>query len=116
MSIGNIAAYLTQTGMVLRTTVSQATTGAIINTWTSQSEVMGRLRPFVAYRWGTEILNADKVTDQSNYRWYCATTADITPADRLRVDGDTYRVVFVSNVMSMDRLMQVDLKLVSHDA
>ena len=115
MSIGNVAAYLTQTGTVLRPTVTQAVTGAIINTWTSQSEVMGRLRPFVAYRWGSEIINADKVTEVANYRWYCATSADITTTDRLRVDGNTYRVVFVSNVMSMGRLAQIDLKLVSHD-
>ena len=115
MSIGNVVAYLTQTAKVYRTTRTSAATGAVINTWSSQSEVMGRLRPFVAYRWGSEIMSGDKVTDVGNFRWYCATTADIANDDRLLIDSEYYRVVYVSNVMSMNRLLQVDLKLVGHD-
>jgi len=115
MSIGNVAHYLTQTATVMRPTVTTAVTGALINAWSSQSEVLGRLRPFVAYRWGSELISGDKVTDVANYRWYCATSADITTTDRLRIGSNTYRVVYVSDVMSMGKLMQVDLKLVGHD-
>jgi head-tail adaptor len=115
MSIGNVAAYLTQTATVMRNNPTSAATGALINTWTSQSQVLGRLRPLVAYRWGSELISADKVTDQANYRWYCATSADITPSDQLRIGSNTYRVVYVADVMSMGRLMEVDVRLVAHD-
>ena len=115
MSIGNVSSFFTQTAKVYRPTISQAATGAMLQTWSSQSEVDGCLRPYIAYRWGSELISGDKVTDTSNYRWYCATTADIANDDRLLIDSEYYRVVYVSNVMSMNRLLQVDLKLVGHD-
>lgn len=115
MSIGNVAAFFTQTALVLRSTRTQAATGAFVNTWSSQAEVAGLLRPFVAYRWGSELISGDKVTDVSNYRWYCAVGADIKAEDRLRIDGQEYRVVYPVDVMSMGRLMHIDVKLVGHD-
>ena len=115
MSIGGVAAYLTQTGMVMRATRTQATTGAVINSWSSQAEVMGRLRPFTVTKAGGEKLSADKVTVYAGFRWYCAPSTAFAEDDRLRVDGVTYRIAYIADVMSMGRLMQVDLELVGHD-
>lgn len=114
-TIGNVASYFTQTAMVYRPTFTTAATGAVVSTWSSQAEVAGNLRPFVAYRWGSSIMNGDKLTDIANYRFYCSSTADIREEDRLKIDSLYYRVVYSANVMSMSRLQQVDLKLVSHD-
>jgi hypothetical protein len=115
MSIGGIGGYLTQTGTVMRSTRTQAVTGAVINAWSSQAEVMGRLRPFTVSKAGGESLSADKLTVFAGFRWYCAPTAAMVEDDRLRVDGVTYRIAHIADVMSMGRLMQVDLELVGHD-
>ena len=115
MSIGNVSSFFTQTAKVYRPTISQAATGAMLQTWSSQSEVSGCLRPYIAYRWGSELISGDKVTDTSNYRWYCATTADIHAEDRLLISGLYYRVVYPADAMSMGKLMHCDVKLVAHD-
>lgn len=115
MSIGSVASYYTQTATVLRSTRTQAATGAIINVWSSEAEVMGRLRPFTVSKAGGEELRAGKVTVVAGYRWYCAPTTSFDEDDRLRIDGTAYRVAHKADVMSMGRLMQVDLELVGHD-
>lgn len=116
MSIGNVSAYFTQTALVMRPTFTQGATGAVLNTYSSQSEVSGLLRPRVTEMLGGERVSADKLTLYADYRFYCAATADILQDDNLVIDSKTYRVRLVSDVMNMGRLMQVDLKEVGHDA
>lgn len=115
MSIGNVAAYLTQTATVMRSTQTVAGTGAIINLWSSQSEVKVRLRPYTVTKAGGEQVSADKVTVMAGYVAYSAATTAFTEADRLRIDGTTYRVTHIADVMSMGRLQQTQLELVGHD-
>lgn len=116
MSIGNVAAYLTQTATVMRATETTATTGAIINVWSSQSQHSGRLQPYTVTKAGGTYISADKVTVMAGYRWYSAYSTSFTEKDRLRIGSTTYRIQRIADVMSMGRLMQTELELVGHDA
>ncbi len=71
----------------------------------------GRMRPLS----GQQRLSADKQTLYASHRFYCP-VFDVVQGDELESPGGVgYRVVFVKDVMSMDRHLEVDCELVGHD-
>lgn len=115
MSIGNVASFFTDTALLKRPTFTKAVTGATISTYSSQYEIAGCLRPRMDAYLGGERIAADKVTLYATHRFYCAANSSVRQDDELVIGGTTYRVRFVVNVMTMGKLLQVDLREVGHD-
>lgn len=74
-------------------------------TTTESLNIYGRLRTLSA----SERFNGDTPITESTHRLYC-TPCDIKLNDTIRSGDNTYKVIFIDNVMSMDRLWQVDLQ------
>ena len=92
--------------MVYRPSAGQDAYGGVATTYSTHLAVRGRLRPLS----GDQRLSADRQTEFATHRFYC-NPADIQPGDEIRKDGDRYLVKFASDVMTMGRLMQVDVEL-----
>ncbi len=80
--------------------------GTTIENFEMQAEMEGRLRPLS----GDMRMAADKQTEFATHKLYCD-PVDIRAGDRIHFQGDVFRVNFAQDVMSMDRLMQVELEL-----
>lgn len=85
--------------------------GGLVRNYSSQSSISGRLRPLHGDARSALRFAGSKETEFASHRFYCSPTSDVLPGDRLGKGSVLLDVGFVSNVMSMDRLLQVDCKL-----
>jgi len=95
---------------VYRPTVSQDAAGGVVNTYTTHLAVSGRMRPLT----GDTRISAEKNTYFADHRFYCF-VVDIDEYDIIAKTGSTgttYEVKHAADMMTMDRLMQVDCELV----
>jgi hypothetical protein len=95
---------------VLRPTVSQDAAGGVINTYATHLSLRGRLRPLT----GDTRISAEKDTYFADHRFYCF-PVDIKENDIITKTGSTattYMVKHAADMMTFDRLMQVDCELV----
>ena len=77
--------------------------------WTDFKEVIGRLRPLS----GEKRVAASKETAFISHRFYCSHFSEAIPAGcTLLLEGNRYNIKFVQNVMTMDRILQLDLELI----
>lgn len=106
--IGRVNQYYESGWVLYRATSTTDAYGGVVNTYSSQAALTGRLRPLS----GEYRLSADKETEFATHRFYCS-PADIRVGDRLSKGGDIYEVKFAANVMDMGRFMHVDLEWVS---
>ena len=106
--IGNIASYYTSGWVVTRYKPVSDGMGGFTQVSSSQGSVSGIMRPLT----GERKLSADKHTAFADHRFYCTPTSIITPGRYLSTGGVKYEVVFPANMMNMDRLTQVDCKVV----
>ena len=104
-----ISKYYTQT-VVFETAATSSADAGYTQVWSTAATVKGRLRPLS----GRERMSADKQTLYADHRLYCAPVA-ITEKDRVACEGKTFDIVFVKNVMSMNRHLEIDLLLRGHE-
>ena len=108
MSIGTVSNFFTATWTVIRYAPVRDTMGGFSPSSSSAGTVSGMMRPLS----GHLKLSADKDHAFATHRLYCAPTSIITAGRYLTTGGSKYEVKFVSNVMNMGRLMQVDCEVV----
>lgn len=58
---------------------------------------------------GREIFDGQRVVI-AQFRAYALGSADVTPKDRLIIDGQTYNVILVNDVAGMGDLLHIDLE------
>ena len=78
---------------------------------TTDVTVAGRMRPLS----GDERLSADKQTLYATHRFYTDPVTVGQDDNIISPDGDLYRVVFVKDVMTMGRHLEIDCEWVGHD-
>jgi SPP1 family predicted phage head-tail adaptor len=105
--LANIERWFTETWEVYRLSTIDDAWGNPVEEWVLSHEVEGRFRPLS----GERRLSADKQTEFADAKFYCAIDADIETGDRLVGNGQIYDVKIPLNLMSMDRFLQVELKL-----
>ncbi len=104
----NVDRYFEPGWVVYVKTETQDGYGGLVVSYTSSSVVEGRMRPLS----GDKRLSADKVDAFATHRFYCRPTAAIVPGVALGQGSADYVVKFAADVMTQDRLMQVDVELV----
>lgn len=80
-----------------------------VTEWEDFKQVMGRLRPLS----GEKRIAASREAEFITHRFYCSYFADVIPAGCILLIGNVkYNIKFIQNVMSADRLLQIDLELI----
>ena len=80
-----------------------------VTEWEDFKQVMGRLRPLS----GEKRIAASRETEFITHRFYCSYFPEVIPAGySLWLEGQRYNIKFIQNVMSMDKLLQIDLELI----
>lgn len=81
--------------------------------WVDFKEVAGRLRPLSSVTQGRINIAASKEAAFVSHRFYCPYFDDeIPPSCSILIDDERYMIRFVQDVMTMHRLLQIDLEQV----
>ena len=80
--------------------------GTTIENFEKRAELEGRLRPLS----GDLRMSADKQGEFATHKFYCC-PQDIRPGDRIRYQGEIFKVVFAADPMNMGRFLQVELEM-----
>ena len=102
-----IGHWLTQTGTLMRPTLSANSISEQVPTYASAGTFLCRLRPMSGDE--TDIHNRKSLIGK--FRIYTPIMT-IYVNDRIVIDSKTYNVLFVSDMMSMGQFLQVDCELV----
>ena len=100
--------HLTQTMTWQKAAQSTNAIGEEITTYPVTETFRGRLRPMTGNMKETDSRKVQFFT----HRIY-APILDIKPNDRILYDSQVYKVVYVSNVMSFGRFLQIDCELIT---
>lgn len=100
--------HLTQTMTWQKAAAGTNSIGEEITTYTTTETFRGRLRPMTGSMKETDNRKMQFFT----HRIYAPILA-IKPNDRISYAGQTYKVVYVSNVMSFGRFLQIDCELIT---
>lgn len=94
-----------------RSSFEKDASGGVVNSWVKLKDIVGRISKRTRSSSTLYYVINDKMTEDPNFRFYCG-MEDIQPGDEIRKDDKRYLVLFVDNVMTMNRFLQVELRLV----
>lgn len=100
--------HLTQTLTWQKAEQSNNAIGEEVTSYTTTETFKGRLRPMTGSLRDTDM----RRTQHFTHRIYAPIIA-IKPNDRIGYGGQVFRVVYVSNVMSFGRFLQIDCELIT---
>lgn len=101
--------YFDSTAMIQQPLTSYNDFNEPVTEWKDFKQVMGRLRPLS----GEKRIAASREAEFITHRFYCSHFSEAIPTGcTLLLEGNRYNIKFVQNVMTMDRLLQLDLELI----
>ena len=80
--------------------------GTTVEKFEKLKKLEGRLRPLS----GDLRMSADKQGEFATHKFYCH-PQDIRPGDRIRYQGEMFKVSFVADPMDMNMFLQVELEI-----
>ena len=96
--------------IIQRSSSSTGALGGPIDDFRTHITVDGILRQMPT-GYGGETNSSNKPITRSSHRMYCR-IADIKTKDRVYLDGNSYNITSVNDVMGFGELMQVDCELI----
>lgn len=108
-----IEKYFNLTGMILEPSESKNEVNESIITWKEFKEVKGSLRPLSNESKNQIRILSGKEVQIVTHKFYCSYFEEEIPdKSKIIISGKEYKIKNIQNVMTMNRILQLDLELI----